>query len=98
MSETNNSLREVMREDEARKALGGFGSTQFWALINDGKLPQPFKPYPGARINLWFRDEIIAHQQACAMQRNVKGPPIPRPEKPALPSKQVSRQKQQTRV
>jgi predicted DNA-binding transcriptional regulator AlpA len=64
-------LRRVLREPEVRKALG-YKKTQFDEAVKAGVLPQPFKPHENARINLWFEDEIIAHQEARRAARDTR--------------------------
>jgi predicted DNA-binding transcriptional regulator AlpA len=85
--ETERKLRRVLREPEARAATG-LGKTQFWAAVDRGDLPQPFRLFDGSRALLWFQDELIDLLERRSAVRNQKGPPVPRPVKPASKQKQ----------
>jgi predicted DNA-binding transcriptional regulator AlpA len=51
-------------------AATGYGPTQLDKLIGEGKLPTPIPLSEGGRAIGWFEDEIIAHQEARAAERD----------------------------
>jgi prophage regulatory protein len=62
-------LRRILRKREVL-AASGYRQTQLDELIDQGKFPAPIHLSEGGRALGWFEDEIIAHQEARAAERD----------------------------
>jgi hypothetical protein len=66
-----NSSRKVWREADL-KALDGMAHSRRDEMIRKGLYPPPAKAFEGGRANIWYDDEVSAHQAWRRARRDGK--------------------------
>jgi predicted DNA-binding transcriptional regulator AlpA len=60
---------KLIRAEEVRRMLGDYSKSHFEKIIRSPDFPKSVKPYPGARLLLWFDDEIAEYLEKLRKDR-----------------------------
>jgi predicted DNA-binding transcriptional regulator AlpA len=60
---------KLIRAEEVRRMLGAYSKSHFEKIIRSPDFPKSVKPYPGARLLLWFDDEIAEYLEKLRKDR-----------------------------